>query len=225
MNKEIWKAVKGFEKYEVSNTGEVRSTKYKKPRIMKQSLHTSGYRVIPLSDKGVRKTTYIHRLMAEAFIPNPEDLPAVLFRDRDKNNITIENLMWCTRETALKHYHNTKDIIPTTKVDVKYLITKGTKKHKIYTLLLDDPTLSNADLAELVGCHKMYANQIKRELIQRGYIQKVQKIMDKEAKRYIEENLDERPKVAAIKFNIPMNKVYSLRSAARRESLIEEEQL
>ena len=215
MRNEIWKSIKGYENYEVSNTGKVRSTKYKKPRIMKQSLQTSGYRIIPLSHNGIRSTKYIHRLMAEAFIPNPEDLPTVLFRDRDKNNITLENLKWGTQEEALANYHNTKDIIPTSQPDKPYQITKGTKKHEIYTLLLEDPSLGCRKLAELVNCHEMYANQIKRELTQKGYIKPNAK-SDNHNLQHVKENFDQPVKKAAKELDISISYVYNMRSKVRQ---------
>ena len=217
MRNEIWKSIEGYENYEVSNTGMVRSTKYKKPRMMKLYLENSGYRTIALSQNGIRSTKYIHRLMAEAFIPNPEELPTVLFRDRDKNNVTLENLMWGTQEEALAHYHNTKDIIPTSQPDKPYQITKGTKKHEIYTLLLEDPSLGCRRLAELVNCHEMYANQIKRELTQKGFI-KANAKPNNHNLQHVKENFDQPIKQVAKELDISISYVYNLRTKVRQEA-------
>ena len=85
-----WRKVKDFN-YSVSNKGEVRNDKT--GRILKKTVSTSGYLFVQLFDKKTYMK-YIHRLVGEAFIPNPDFLPQIDHIDGDKKNNDVSNLRW-----------------------------------------------------------------------------------------------------------------------------------
>lgn len=107
---ERWEPVRGYVGiYEVSDDGRVRSldrtAQGKDGRLMKfrgaqltQILNSDGYLQVQLNRAGVRKTVKIHRLVAEAFIPNPLNLPEVNHKDESKINNAASNLEWCTHQ-------------------------------------------------------------------------------------------------------------------------------
>ena len=95
---EIWKPIVGCEGlYEVSSYGRVRSLKRKAPRILKLKKDPDGYSEVGLYIDGKQKQFLVHRLVAEAFIPNPENKATVDHIDRVRDNNFVENLRWATR--------------------------------------------------------------------------------------------------------------------------------
>ena len=96
---EIWKEVVGYEGlYQVSNLGRVRSFKYKSPRILKHHNNKLGYARLILRKNNQSYGHSVHRLVAEAFIPNPNNLPVVNHKDENPRNNNVENLEWCTHQ-------------------------------------------------------------------------------------------------------------------------------
>lgn len=98
---ETWKDVKGYEgKYEISNFGRIKSYAQKSNgRIMDGYIDKKGYKTIHLYDKPQHGKWYkIHRLVASAFIDNPDNLPQVNHKDEDKANNRVDNLEWCTND-------------------------------------------------------------------------------------------------------------------------------
>lgn len=113
--KEIWRPIKEYlDLYEVSNWGRVRSLdrymnqvgggkQFRKGKILKPlNYRGNGYLCVQLMNNSSHKLVYIHRLVAEAFIPNPDSLPCVNHKDENKENNRVENLEWCTHS-----YNNT----------------------------------------------------------------------------------------------------------------------
>jgi hypothetical protein len=101
-NSEEWRTVAGFEgRYEVSNHGRVRSIA-RIPRIRKLGL-ASGYHTLQLGPRGARHTYLIHRLVAQAFIPNPDNKPEVNHLHEPKTNNRADNLEWATRPENTEH--------------------------------------------------------------------------------------------------------------------------
>lgn len=96
-------------KYFVSDDGKVFSEKYGRRCELKQSEH-KGYRRVALSTDNKRHGYPVHRLVAEAFIPNPNDKPFVNHIDGNKRNNVVSNLQWCTASENQKHAYDVLNI-------------------------------------------------------------------------------------------------------------------
>ena len=103
---EVWMPVIGFESlYEVSNEGRVRSLPRKTTRgkILKPSIDKDGYHRVNLVDGKISKFFRVHRIVAQAFIDNPLNLPVVNHKDENKQNNRVDNLEYCTVEYNTNH--------------------------------------------------------------------------------------------------------------------------
>ena len=109
--KEIWKDVKDYEGlYQVSNLGNVRKLRFinniankEKIFMITPQLINSGYYKVMLSKNGGYKNKTLHRLVAETFIPNPENKPQVNHKDGNKLNSNVDNLEWVTNSENSAH--------------------------------------------------------------------------------------------------------------------------
>ena len=150
--KEEWRDIAGYEGlYQVSNFGRVKSLNYNhtigKERILKPSITKRGYLMVVLFKNKKGKTFLIHRLVAQAFIPNPNNYPCVNHKSEIKTQNNVENLEWC---------------------DNKYNLNYGTRVERIFKkttngkcskpVLQIDPTTDEV-IAEFPSIH-----QVQREL-------------------------------------------------------------
>lgn len=100
---EIWKDISGYEgMYQISNRGRIKSFREwkrascPKEYFLKPSPNNRGYLNVTLYKSGTKKKYLVHRLVAEAFIPNPQNLPHINHIDENTKNNAAENLEWCT---------------------------------------------------------------------------------------------------------------------------------
>ena len=119
--REEYRDIKGWEGlYQVSNLGNVKSLErtirngrgyYKIPeRILKAGTNKQGYLQVHLYREGKRKSCRIHRLVADAFLENPNNLPEVNHKDEDKENNKAENLEWCSHSYNSSYNDRAKKI-------------------------------------------------------------------------------------------------------------------
>ena len=135
MIEEIWRPVVGYEGlYEVSNTGRVRSldkydsmNRFLRGRILRLFTDGLGYLRAQLYSNSKRKSFLVHRLVAQAFIPNPDNLPQVNHRDENPSNDNVDNLEWC---------------------DGKYNVNYGTRIDRIRDIRLKNGTYTGLSKEE-----------------------------------------------------------------------------
>lgn len=148
---EIWKDVIGYEGlYQVSNFGRVKSlgnggsknSKFSSERILKQ-LNRNGYFGVCFCKDGKKKIYLVHRLVATAFLPNPDNLPQVNHKDQCKTNNVCSNLEWC---------------------DCKYNINYGTHNKRMAESNTNHPNKSKKVMCIETGKIYPSAMQVKREL-------------------------------------------------------------
>lgn len=125
---EIWKDIKGYEGlYQVSNLGRVKSlkvSKIKSERIRKSYQQSSGYISIVLCKNGKAVNHKVHRLVASAFIDNPNNLPEINHKDENKANNKVDNLEWCDSSYNKNYGTRTEKFIRSRGTPVKCIETR-----------------------------------------------------------------------------------------------------
>lgn len=116
LQNEIWKTINNFSNYKISNYGRVKRKKHKNScgYLLQEKLingHTThGYKYVNLTKNGETSGLRVHRLVAEAFIPNPNNLPQVNHKDENKLNNKAENLEWCNAKYNINYGNHNKKI-------------------------------------------------------------------------------------------------------------------
>ncbi len=106
---EIWKDIEDFEgQYQVSNLGNIRSqpnkaNHFKTVHNIGQYNNSHGYMIVSLFKNKLQKSYQVHRLVAQAFIPNPNNYSQVNHIDGNKLNNCVNNLEWCTAKQNMQH--------------------------------------------------------------------------------------------------------------------------
>ena len=138
--KEIWKDIEGYEGiYQVSNKGRVKSLKrkicsnsnnHKYNTLSEKLLKLSGggkYIQVILCKDGKTSAKLVHRLVAQAFIPNPNNYPVINHKDENKKNNDVRNLEWCT----YKYNNEYNGRIEKCKDKISLTLLSKTKHHKM----------------------------------------------------------------------------------------------
>lgn len=168
----FFKMIPGYNNYLINENGEVysiKSKKYIKPRI-----NENNYLIIDLYKNNIRKTYKLHRLVAQAFLDNPDNLPQVNHKDCNKLNNNISNLEWCTASQNTKHAwdnglkeHVRSKLKELGKINIKYA-QKARIKHLDENLkeLFDDifiNKMSNKNICKKYKLFTSYVSQIKNK--------------------------------------------------------------
>ena len=128
---ENWKHIKNHPSYMVSDLGNIKSLNYRKSgkeKILCKRINKEGYSIITLD----KKTFYVHRLVAEAFIPNPHNLPCINHKSEIKSQNNVDNLEWCSHKYNSNYGNSIEKRIK--KLKEKPLIKKA---YKLSVLQID----------------------------------------------------------------------------------------
>jgi hypothetical protein len=156
-----WKNITN--EYQISNTGHVKSLKWNKEKILKPYPNNTGYLQINLRIYGKRKVYLMHRLVAEYFIPNPENKPCINHIDNNPKNNSIENLEWCTQYENMQHCikQGRKKCLEDTrkKMSIKKLkkiqcIDLQTKETQIFDSIMEASKVLNIKRDSIYTSHK-----------------------------------------------------------------------
>lgn len=123
----MWKEIKGFENYEVSNCGEVRNKTT--GRVLKPSVTHNGYLRVTLCSDGKQTNKSVHRLVSGAFIPNPDNKSDVNHIDEDKTNNSVSNLEWLTHKENANHGTRNERVAATLSMPIYALYPDGTDEY------------------------------------------------------------------------------------------------
>ena len=156
---EIWKDIIGYDQYQVSNYGRVKTTANKatrKERILKPLIHPKGYFRVALWKDNKSKFFFIHRLVAKYFISNPENKPTINHIDGDKSNNHIDNLEWTTYRENMNHAIENR---------ISACGERNGRSKLNWTQIeeIRSSHLTSDELAAIYSVHKSTINRIKRK--------------------------------------------------------------
>ena len=157
---EQWVDTYGY--YQISNLGNIRNKNTN--RILKQSTNAKGYKIITLHINKKRVTYRVHRLVAEAFIPNPNNYPVINHKNGNKMDNRVENLEWCTYSFNGKEAYRLglKSVRPKRFLGEANGISKLNKQQ---VLEIKSSSLSQVELAKKYNVSPSLIWQIKHDKI------------------------------------------------------------
>ena len=187
--KEEWRDIPGYEGiYLVSNLGRIKSQPRHGTKVGIRKLRKHiGYWGINLTKDGITKHYLVHRLVALAFISNPQNLPCINHKDESRDNNRVENLEWCTHKynltygTARKRQKESRANNPNDKLIRKRVAEKQQKPVKQFSLsgelIAIYPSMKDAVKATGMGkntilrhCHGLVGKGCKRYVKPKKYI-------------------------------------------------------
>ncbi len=164
---ELWKEIQFDEKiasrehFKISNYGRVINCKYDEEKLQKKA-YINHYRSLPLKQVSGKSTSrYIHKLVAQHFIENPEQKPYVIHLDYDKENNKVENLQWATKREKEIHQFTNPEYLARPKTITYSKLTEG--RVKIIKRKLFDPNRKTRlkMIAKQFGISEMQLRRIK----------------------------------------------------------------
>lgn len=163
---EEWKDIQGYEGiYMISNLGNVKGFKYKtgfKEHLLKPMHDKNGYCKVSLYKNRKMRMVSIHRLVAEAFIPNLENKPQVNHIDGDKDNNSVYNLEWCTNKENIEHAIKTGLTLNRGKYNYKAKMVVCITTNKVYECIKDaelDTGVPNQNIVKVCQGKRNYAGR------------------------------------------------------------------
>lgn len=149
---EIWKDIKQYENiYQVSNLGRIKSLLFNKEKLLKTRIHSKGYELVNL--KG--KTFKVHRLVAQAFIPNTNNYNEINHKDENKLNNCVNNLEWCNRKYNCNYGSLPKNVA--NRFSKKIVLIDEMSKYKpivVFPSAMEAERLMNIDHSSIIKCCK-----------------------------------------------------------------------
>jgi hypothetical protein len=125
MVNEVWADINGHPGYTVSNFGRIRNERLNK---FLYPHYSEGYKQVPLSTNKIKYVKKVHRLVANAFIPNPDNKPLINHKDKVRDNNKVSNLEWVTYKENSQHAHNSSGLSRSgkrlLKIKMLYLVNK-----------------------------------------------------------------------------------------------------
>lgn len=155
MTEEVWKDVTDYQGlYKVSNLGKIKGRKLLKPFD-----NTKGYMSVFLSKNGKEKRFYVHRVVATAFVPNPENKPQINHKNGVRNDNRSENLEWCSRSENEQHKYKflgfiQKRALPVVQISNKKIIA-------VYPSIRHAARATKCGTKEIARCCRGMYKQVK----------------------------------------------------------------
>ena len=169
MTDEKWVPIEGYKYYEVSNLGRIRSIshqtlnpcRFREGRVLAQTEVPNGYMHVSLTQEGKKKkSASVHRLVAKAFVANPDNKQYVNHKNGNKKDNRAENLEWVTASENQKHSYAVLGRKPTIVHNYGRYRTRRFTDEQVRAIRSD--TRPRAEIAKEYGLHVMTVGEIKR---------------------------------------------------------------